>query len=184
MYKGVEHSDTEDSDKSDSSDSEYGSDEDQKPKDSQDAAHDEDKQQESTKNKVKDQCSPSQDKEGKAERGVGSDSALGDATTKASDSQTKEKISKDTEKEKESSEKTLAPVSAPGPREKSQGKEETTHPMTVEDSDSERELVIDLGDEQEGKDKKRSRKDNNAVKESPAGKSEGESWSVDFLLIP
>lgn len=181
VYKGVEHSDSEDSDKSDSSDSEYGSDEDQKPKDSQDAAHNEDEQQESTKNKVKDQCSPSQDKEGKAERVVGSDSALGDATTKASDSQTKEKISKDTDKE--SSEKTLAPVTAPGPREKSQGKEETTHPMTVEDSDSERELVIDLGDEQEGKHKKRSRKDNSTVKESPAGKSEGESCTVDFLLI-
>lgn len=44
----------------------------------------------------------------------------------------------------------------------------------MEDSDSERELVIDLGEEQGGKDKKKGRRDNTASKESSAGKPEGE----------
>lgn len=172
VYKGVEHSDSEDSDKSDSSDSECGSDDEQKTKDSQDAAPNDEAQKEPTKTKVKDQPSPSQDKESKAERLVGSESAAGDATATASDA-TKEIINKDSEKE--SSEKTKAPPLSPGPREKSLVKEETKQSVPVEDSDSERELVIDLGEEQGGKDKKRSRKDNTTVRESSTGKPESKS---------
>uniref|UniRef100_A0A4W6F4J7 Zinc finger MYND-type containing 8 n=1 Tax=Lates calcarifer TaxID=8187 RepID=A0A4W6F4J7_LATCA len=153
VYKGVEHSDSEDSDKSDSSDSEYGSDDEQKTKDGQDAAPNDEAQKDPTKSKVKDQSSPSQDKEGKADTLVASESAAGDATATASDSPTKEKISSDSEKE--SPEKPKAPP-------------ETKQPVPVEDSDSERELVIDLGEEQGGKDRKRSRKDPTTAKESPA----------------
>lgn len=182
MYKGVEHSDTEDSDKSDSSDSEYGSDDEQKTKYSQDVAPSDEAQKELTKSQVKDQPSPSQDKEGKIERFVsGSETGAGDAAATATDATTKEKISEDPDKE--SLEKTIAPPSSPVPREKSQMKEETKQFMPVEDSDSERELVIDLGEEQGGKDKKRSRKDNNTVKGTSAGKPDGESCTF-FLLIP
>lgn len=173
VYKGVEHSDSEDSEKSESSDSEYGSDDEQKTKDSQDAVNKDEAQKEPTKNKVKDQTSPSQDKEGKAERPGASESAAGDATTAASEASTKEIKSKDSEKG--CSEKTKASPSSPGPREKSQVKEEKKPCLPVDDSDSERELVIDLGEDQGGRDKKRSRKDNTTVKESSAGKPEGES---------
>uniref|UniRef100_A0A8C4GQ77 Zinc finger MYND-type containing 8 n=1 Tax=Dicentrarchus labrax TaxID=13489 RepID=A0A8C4GQ77_DICLA len=176
VYKGVEHSDSEDSDKSDSSDSEYASDEEQKTKDGQDVAPNDEAQKEPAKSKVKDQTSPSQDKEGKADGVVGSESAAGDTTATASDAPTKEKISKDSEKE--SPEKTKAPPASPGPRDKSQVKEDAKQSVPVEDSDSERELVIDLGEDQGGKDRKRSRKENAAVKESSAGKPEGETPST------
>lgn len=176
VYKGVEHSDSEDSDKSDSSDSEYASDDEQKTKDGQDAAPNDEAQKEPTKTKVKDQSSQNQDKEGKADK---ADSAAGDASATVSDAPTKEKIGKDSEKE--SPEKMKAPPASPASREKSQVKEEAKQLAQVEDSDSERELVIDLGEEQGGKDRKRSRKDN-ALKDSSAGKPEGESFT--FLLIP
>ncbi|XP_075904048.1 MYND-type zinc finger-containing chromatin reader ZMYND8 isoform X6 [Nelusetta ayraudi] len=167
-YKGEEHSDSEDSDKSDSSDSEYGSEEEQKIKDSSDAAPTDEVQKELTKAKVKDQPSPSQD--GEAEEPVGPESAADDAAAAApSDSPTKE-AKKD--QEKESSEATKASPSSPAPREKSQVKEDKKLPVSVEDSDSERELVIDLGEEQGGRDKKRGRRDHTTVKESSAGKAE------------
>ncbi|XP_049435661.1 protein kinase C-binding protein 1 isoform X6 [Epinephelus fuscoguttatus] len=179
VYKGVEHSDSEDSDKSDSSDSEYASDEEQKTKDGQDAAPDDEAQKEPTKSKVKEQPSLSQDKEGKADTLVASETAAGDATTTPSDAPTKEKIS--TDSEKESPEKTKAPPASPGLREKAQAKEEAKQPVAVEDSDSERELVIDLGEEQGGKDRKRSRRDNTTAKESSAGKPEGKAPTPSTL---
>ncbi|XP_044032397.1 protein kinase C-binding protein 1 isoform X3 [Siniperca chuatsi] len=179
VYKGVEHSDSEDSDKSDSSDSEYASDEEQKTKHGQDTAPNDEAQTEPTKSKGKEQPSPSQDKEGKAETLVASESAAGDSTATASDAPTKDKISKDSEKE--SPEKAKAPPASPGPREKAQMKELAKQPVPVEDSDSERELVIDLGEEQGGKDRKRSRKDNTIVKESSAGKPEGKALTPSTL---
>uniref|UniRef100_A0A8C9ZWF7 Zinc finger MYND-type containing 8 n=1 Tax=Sander lucioperca TaxID=283035 RepID=A0A8C9ZWF7_SANLU len=164
VYKGVEHSDSEDSDKSDSSDSEYASDEEQKTKDGRDAAPNDEAQKEPTKSKVKDQPSVSQDKEGKADSLVASETAAGDATATASNASPKEKMS--TDSEKESPEQTKAPPSSPGLREKAQVKEEAKQPVPVEDSDSERELVIDLGEEQGGKNRRRSRKDNATVKDT------------------
>lgn len=172
VYKGVEHSDSEDSDKSDSSDSEYASDEEQKAKDGQDTTPNDEAYKEPSKSRVKDQPSPSQDKEGKPDVPVASESAAGDINATASDAPTKEKVSTDVEKE--SPEKTKAPPGSPVPREKAQVKDEAKQPVTVEDSDSERELVIDLGEDQGGKDRKRSRKDNATVKESSAGKPESE----------
>ncbi|XP_019123942.1 protein kinase C-binding protein 1 isoform X3 [Larimichthys crocea] len=178
VYKGVEHSDSEDSDKSDSSDSEYASDDEQKTKDGQDAAPNDEAQKEPTKTKVKDQSSQNQDKEGKADKLVAADSAAGDASATLSDAPTKEKIGKDSEKE--SPEKMKAPPASPASREKSQVKEEAKQLAQVEDSDSERELVIDLGEEQGGKDRKRSRKDN-ALKDSSAGKPEGKALTPSTL---
>ncbi|XP_031712530.1 protein kinase C-binding protein 1 isoform X3 [Anarrhichthys ocellatus] len=178
VYKGVEHSDSEDSDKSDSSDSEYASDEEQITKDGQDAASSDEAQKDSTKSKAKDQPSPSQE-EGKADSHVASETTAGDATAAASDASTNEKMS--TDSEKESPEKTKAPPASPSLREKAQAKEEAKQPVPVEDSDSERELVIDLGEEQGGKDRKRSRKDNATVKDSSAGKTEGKTLTPSTL---
>nr|XP_046240585.1 protein kinase C-binding protein 1 isoform X3 [Scatophagus argus] len=179
VYKGEERSDSEDSDKSDTSDSEYGSDDEQKTRDSQDAATSDEALKEPTKSKVKDQPSPCQDKESKADTLMGSKSTTGDAAATASEVPTKEKTS--TDSEKESQEKSKAPPASPGPREKSQVKEDAKQSIPVEDSDSERELVIDLGEEQGGKDRKRSRKDNTTVKESSAGKPEGKALTPPTL---
>uniref|UniRef100_A0A672J7R7 Zinc finger, MYND-type containing 8 n=1 Tax=Salarias fasciatus TaxID=181472 RepID=A0A672J7R7_SALFA len=156
VYKGVEHSDSEDSDKSDSSDSEYASDDEQKTKDGQDAVASEEAQKEPQKSKVKGQP------------GLGPD---GEAK-----SPTKEKLNSDSEKE--IPEKTKAPPESPASKEKCHIKQETKQTVPVEDSDSERELVIDLGEDQGGKDRKRSRKDSATAKESAAGKPEGETLKV------
>ncbi|XP_033977668.1 protein kinase C-binding protein 1 isoform X2 [Trematomus bernacchii] len=171
VYKSVEHSDSEDSDKSDSSDSEYASDEEQKTKDGQDAASNDDAQKEPIKSKGKDQPSVSQDKEGKADSLEASDTAESDASAAASDAPKREKTSVDSEKE--SPVKTKATPLSPPLREKGQAKQDAKPP--VEDSDSERELVIDLGEEQGSKDRKRSRKDHTTLKESSVGKSEGKA---------
>ncbi|KAM3878397.1 MYND-type zinc finger-containing chromatin reader ZMYND8 [Diretmus argenteus] len=178
VYKGVEHSDSEDSDKSDSSDSEYASDEEQKPKDGQDALPNDKGQKETSKTVVKDQPSPSQDKEAKPDVPVASKSAAGDAAAATgSNVLAKEKAS--TDSDKETTEKTKAAPTLPVPREKV--KEEVRQPMPVEDSDSERELVIDLGEEQGGKERKRSRRDNITAKEPPAGKPEGKAPTLSTL---
>ncbi|KAM9408809.1 MYND-type zinc finger-containing chromatin reader ZMYND8 isoform 2-T2 [Pholidichthys leucotaenia] len=180
VYKGVEHSDSEDTDKSDSSDSEYGSDEEQKTKSDQDTTASEKPQQEPTKSKVKDQPSPSKEEESRADRLVESESTAGNASAKESDAPlAKEKLS--AESEKESGEKTKAPPDSPAPKEKSQVKQEAKQTMPVEDSDSERELVIDLGEDQGGKDRKKSRKDSTTVKESAAAKAEGKSVTPSTL---
>ncbi|XP_034553368.1 protein kinase C-binding protein 1 isoform X4 [Notolabrus celidotus] len=172
-YKGVEQSESDDSDKSDSSDSEYASDEEQKTKDGQDTEQSEDAQKEPAKGKVKDQVPLSQDKEGRAGSLMASESAADDTATTGADASTKVKTSKDSEKD--SSEKSKGTPKSTSPREKAQVKDEAKQSGPVEDSDSERELVIDLGEEQGGKDRKRSRKDNNTVKESSANKLEGKA---------
>lgn len=180
VYKGVEHSDSEETDKSDSSDSEYGSDEEQKTKNEQDTAPSEEPQKEPTKTNVKDQPSPSNEEEGRADLLVTTESAAGEASVTVSDAQTKEKTS--SEVEKESPEKSKAPQESPVPREKSQVKQETKQTVPVEDSDSERELVIDLGEEQGGKERKRRRKDSATVKDSTTGKVEGDSYTFSVCL--
>lgn len=172
-YKGVEHSDSEDSEKSDSSDSEDSSDVEQKAKNNQDAASASEAQEETPK---KDQTSPEQDGDSKTEK-VESE---GDSSAVSSDALNKETTSKDSEKD--NPEKAPVPASH-GPGEKTQGNVETSQPVPVEDSDSERELVIDLGDDQEGKDRKRSKKDNSAVKDSSAGKCEGVVKLFHLLIL-
>ncbi|XP_047439131.1 protein kinase C-binding protein 1 isoform X4 [Mugil cephalus] len=177
VYKGVEHSDSEDSDKSDSSDSEYASDEEQKTKEGQDTEPNEgEPQKESTKAKAKDQAPLSQEEEGKTDVPVAShvEPTAGHASATLSDAPAKEKISTDVEKE--SPEKNKSPPESSAPKEKPQVKQETKQTVPVEDSDSERELVIDLGEEQSGRDRKRSRKD--GTKDSTAGKPDGKALTT------
>uniref|UniRef100_A0A673MLH2 Protein kinase C-binding protein 1-like n=1 Tax=Sinocyclocheilus rhinocerous TaxID=307959 RepID=A0A673MLH2_9TELE len=142
VYKGVEHSDTEESDKSVSSDSEYGSDDEQKSKSGQD------------------------------------DKTVADDKNEKEPPKKKSKPS--AAAEKEPPEKLKAAPASPDPREKPKGSEEAVQPASVDedmDSDSERELVIDLGEEQAGKKRKRNRKDSaagTALKEPTASKPEGQ----------
>uniref|UniRef100_A0A8B9RFK4 Protein kinase C binding protein 1, like n=1 Tax=Astyanax mexicanus TaxID=7994 RepID=A0A8B9RFK4_ASTMX len=160
VYKGVEHSDSEDSDKSDSSDSEYASDDEQKPKSSQESSADDKTEKEPSKKKPK--ISPP------ADENKDSSSTEVSATpitttksetlpkTKASISPAKEKPVIEPEKE--------VPKTAPAsssPKEKPKLAEEARQPASVDvdmDSDSERELVIDLGEEPGGRERKRGRK--------------------------
>ncbi|XP_067362023.1 MYND-type zinc finger-containing chromatin reader ZMYND8 isoform X1 [Channa argus] len=177
VYKGVEHSDSEDSDKSDSSDSEYASDEEPKSKEGQDTLPNDEDQKDPAKSKVKDQ--PSNNQGGKVDTRVASDSAAGETTVLASDAPITDKTS--TDSETETVEKTQATHASPNPRERAQVKEEAKQPVPGEDSDSERELVIDLGEELGGKDRKRSRKDNTTVKDTSASKTEGKSLTPSTL---
>ncbi|XP_060925344.1 MYND-type zinc finger-containing chromatin reader ZMYND8 isoform X2 [Limanda limanda] len=174
VYKGVEHSDSEESDKSDSSDSEYASDDEQKTKEGQDTVTNDEAKEDTIKNKVKDLSSPRQDKEGTTDIVLASESAAGDKASTASDVPAKEKISTDSGKQSPAKSKAPPAVSLP-PRGKSQVKDERKQPAPVEDSDSERELVIDLGEEKRGKDRKRGRKDTTSLKETPASKPEGKA---------
>ncbi|KFP04124.1 Protein kinase C-binding protein 1, partial [Calypte anna] len=139
VYTAVEHSDSEDSEKSDTSDSEY-SDEDQKSKNDQEDGEDKegtrsDKESLSLKKKPK----PPAQNEDKEEL-----KSTSPEVEKIDDS-VKEKAIADTEKEFSEKGKGLQhPV-----KEKLKGKDETDSP-TVHlglDSDSESELVIDLGDD-------------------------------------
>uniref|UniRef100_A0A674BIN2 Protein kinase C binding protein 1, like n=1 Tax=Salmo trutta TaxID=8032 RepID=A0A674BIN2_SALTR len=125
VYKGVEHSDSEDSEKSDSSDSEYLSDEEHRQKS---AAHDDKDKAERESRKRPKASTQGEDKE---------------AVTETRDKKNSEALLKDRPgingPERDSQEKTGAPRALAGPD---------------QDSDSERELVIDLGDEQGGRDRK------------------------------
>ncbi|XP_049611073.1 MYND-type zinc finger-containing chromatin reader ZMYND8 isoform X2 [Syngnathus scovelli] len=146
VYKGVDHSDTDDSEKSDSSDSEYASDEEHKPK------------------------SSVQDEKGKADRkrprasaeAENKDSVGGMVEKSTSATQLKEKQGSNGQEEA-LQEKPRMTQSQPLP-DKPKAPEESRTPNATtsaaeQDSDSERELVIDLGDEHGGRDSKRSRKD-------------------------
>uniref|UniRef100_A0A672SH41 Zinc finger MYND-type containing 8 n=1 Tax=Sinocyclocheilus grahami TaxID=75366 RepID=A0A672SH41_SINGR len=166
VYKGVEHSDTEESDKSVSSDSEYASDDEQKSKSGQD------------------------------DKTVADDKNEKEPPKKNQKTSTSEHITKDKpgmDSEKEPPEKLKAAPASPDSREKPKGSEEAMQPASVDedmDSDSERELVIDLGEEQAGKKRKRNRKDSAAVtalKEPTASKPEDPSQSpmaVPLNIIP
>ncbi|NXH10741.1 PKCB1 protein, partial [Bucco capensis] len=139
VYTAVEHSDSEDSEKSDTSDSEY-SDEDQKSKNDQEDGEDKegarsDKESLSLKKKPK----PSAQNEDKEELKSTSPEA------EKTDDPDKEKAITDSEKEFSEKAKSLQHPT----KEKLKGKDETDSP-TVHlglDSDSESELVIDLGDD-------------------------------------
>uniref|UniRef100_A0A8C7SZ73 Zinc finger, MYND-type containing 8 n=1 Tax=Oncorhynchus mykiss TaxID=8022 RepID=A0A8C7SZ73_ONCMY len=165
VYKGVEHSDSEDSDKSDSSDSEYASDEEQKPKGGQHTEANDKGEKDTSKRGSKDPLPPIQNKEGKTE-GPGPATAtatMGDAGPP---------------------EKAKAVPASLAPREKPQVKQEARQTSLVDDSDSERELVIDLGEDQGGRDRKRTRKDAHASKDPPTNKTEGKAPTLSSALTP
>ncbi|KAK0136180.1 Protein kinase C-binding protein 1 [Merluccius polli] len=166
VYKGVEHSDSEESDKSDSSDSEYASDEERKPKDGPDAPASDKNPKEPSLSKVPEPSSPSKDEESSPENIVASKSASSLSSPTAPDESLKDRPSADGDKK--SPDRTKAASASPVSLEKPQLKEVVQRSVPVEDSDSERELVIDLGEEQAGKEKKRARKDNTLAKSTPA----------------
>ncbi|XP_014465111.1 MYND-type zinc finger-containing chromatin reader ZMYND8 isoform X1 [Alligator mississippiensis] len=152
VYTAVEHSDSEDSEKSDTSDSEYITDEDQKSKNDQEDGEDKesgrsDKESLTMKKKPK---TPAQ-VEDKEELKSTSPSA------EKTDVPVKEKANTDSEKEFSEKGKSLQHPA----KEKLKGKDETDSP-TVHlglDSDSESELVIDLGEDHCGREGRKNKKE-------------------------
>ncbi|XP_026131118.1 protein kinase C-binding protein 1-like isoform X5 [Carassius auratus] len=182
VYKGVEHSDSEESDKSDCSDSEYGSEDEQKSKSGQDDknAVDDKNEKEPPKKKSKPSVATAGENASSTESvATASTTTKGETSQKTSTSEpiAKDKPGMDSEKE---------PVAPPDSREKPKGSEEVMQLASVDvDSDSERELVIDLGEEQAGKERKRNRKDSAAVtalKEPTASKPEGKATPISSSL--
>ncbi|KAJ7332007.1 hypothetical protein JRQ81_014187 [Phrynocephalus forsythii] len=152
----VEHSDSEDSEKSDSSDSEYISDDEQKSKNDQ-----EEEEKEGTRNDkeplpVKKKPKPSTPTEEKEDiKSTSSD-------VEKTDTPAKDKSNGDSDKELSEKGKSLTHPA----KEKLKSKDETDSP-TVHlglDSDSESELVIDLGEDQCGREGRKNKKE---PKESP-----------------
>ncbi|XP_045050382.2 MYND-type zinc finger-containing chromatin reader ZMYND8 isoform X9 [Desmodus rotundus] len=153
VYTAVEHSDSEDSEKSDSSDSEYISDDEQKSKNEPEDAEDKeggrmDKELSAAKKKPK-LANPVEIKEE-----LKSPSPPGE---KADPDSAKEKASP--QPEKDFVEK--AKPSPHPPKDKLKGKDEMDSP-TVHlglDSDSESELVIDLGEDHSGREGRKNKKE-------------------------
>lgn len=158
----VDHSDSEDSEKSDSSDSEYLSDEEHKPK------------------------SSNQDDKDKAERKWPKASTDGDTKDGVTGKAALETALKDKQAsngpERDLQDKPVMPQSQPTtekPKAPEEGRAAAAKSAAEQDSDSERELVIDLGDEQGGHESKKARRDAGAStakpsKESNVAKVEGE----------
>ncbi|XP_051832482.1 protein kinase C-binding protein 1 isoform X1 [Antechinus flavipes] len=166
VYTAVEHSDSEDSEKSDTSDSEYISDDEQKTKIEQEETEDKessrtDKDSTALKKKPK-PPTPVEIKE---------DLKSTSPPTEKSDPLVKEKPTTDPEKDFPEKVKTLPhPV-----KEKVKGKDETDSP-TVHlglDSDSESELVIDLGEDHSGREGRKTRKESKEppLKQEAVGKA-------------
>ncbi|XP_049921080.1 protein kinase C-binding protein 1-like isoform X9 [Epinephelus moara] len=164
VYKGVDHSDSEDSEKSDSSDSEYLSDDEHKPKSS--AQDDKDKAERKR---------PKASTEGENKEGV-----AGTADKATSEPPLKDKQSTNGP-DRDLQDKPRTPQSQPvtdKPKAAEEGRTAAATSATEQDSDSERELVIDLGDEHGGRDSKRARREPGAsaaktLKEPNAAKLEG-----------
>lgn len=162
VYKGVDHSDSEDSEKSDSSDSEFLSDEEHKPK------------------------SSNQDEKDKAERKWPKASADGDTKDGVTGKAAPETALKDKQAsngpERDLQDKPVTPQSqlaTEKPKAPEEGRAAAAKSAAEQDSDSERELVIDLGDEQGGHESKKARRDAGAStakpsKECNVAKVEGE----------
>ncbi|XP_058418537.1 MYND-type zinc finger-containing chromatin reader ZMYND8 isoform X17 [Diceros bicornis minor] len=153
VYTAVEHSDSEDSEKSDSSDSEFISDEEQKSKNEPEEAEDKegsrvDKEPSAVKKKPK-LANPVETKEELK--------STSPTSEKADPCSVKEKASP--QPEKDFSEK--AKPSPHPTKDKLKGKDETDSP-TVHlglDSDSESELVIDLGEDHSGREGRKNKKE-------------------------
>lgn len=175
VYKGVDHSDTEDSEKSDSSDSEYLSDEEHKPKSS--AQDDKDKA---------DRKRPKASTNGENKEGV----------TGTGDRATPEPLLKEKQgsngPDREPQDKAKTPQTQPlsdKPKTTEEGRAAAATSVGEQDSDSERELVIDLGDEHGGRDSKRARREPGAsaaktLKESNVAKLEGKQPSSAAAVAP
>ncbi|XP_062932178.1 MYND-type zinc finger-containing chromatin reader ZMYND8 isoform X2 [Cynocephalus volans] len=153
VYTAVEHSDSEDSEKSDSSDGEYISDDEQKPKNEPEDTEDkEGSQMDREPSAVKKKPKPANPVEIKEEL-----KSTSPTSEKADPGPVKDKASP--EPEKDFSEK--AKPSPHPTKDKLKGKDETDSP-TVHlglDSDSESELVIDLGEDHSGREGRKNKKE-------------------------
>ncbi|XP_008570771.1 PREDICTED: protein kinase C-binding protein 1 isoform X2 [Galeopterus variegatus] len=153
VYTAVEHSDSEDSEKSDSSDGEYISDDEQKPKNEPEDTEDkEGSQMDREPPAVKKKPKPANPVEIKEEL-----KSTSPTSEKADPGAVKDKASP--EPEKDFSEK--AKPSPHPTKDKLKGKDETDSP-TVHlglDSDSESELVIDLGEDHSGREGRKNKKE-------------------------
>ncbi|XP_045430738.1 protein kinase C-binding protein 1 isoform X22 [Pipistrellus kuhlii] len=161
VYTAVEHSDSEDSEKSDSSDSEYISDDEQKSKNEPEDVEDKeaaqvDKELPAVKAKPK-LASPVEVKEELK--------SLSPPGEKAEPGSAKDKASPPPEKD-------FAEKAKPSPlptKDKMKGKDETDSP-TVHlglDSDSESELVIDLGEDHSGREGRKNKKESKEPSPKP-----------------
>ncbi|KAH0511065.1 Protein kinase C-binding protein 1 [Microtus ochrogaster] len=152
VYTAVEHSDSENSEKSESSDSEYVSDEEQKPKNEQEDPEEKegsrvDKEAPAVKKKPK----PANPVEIKEEAKSNSP-----ASEKAEPAPAKDKASPEPEKDSEKAKPSPHPT-----KDKLKGKDDTDSP-TVHlglESDSESELVIDLGEDPSGREGRKNKKE-------------------------
>ncbi|XP_036959986.1 protein kinase C-binding protein 1-like isoform X3 [Acanthopagrus latus] len=171
VYKGVDHSDSEDSEKSDSSDSEYLSDEEHKPKSS--AQDDKDKAERKR---------PKTSTEGEIKEGLAKTSP--EALLK--DKQGSNGPDRDLQDKPRTPQSQPHSDKAKAPEE---GRAAAATSVGEQDSDSERELVIDLGDDHAGRDSKRARREPGASaaktpKESNVAKLEGKVPSSAAAAAP
>ncbi|XP_046725352.1 protein kinase C binding protein 1, like isoform X3 [Silurus meridionalis] len=168
VYQGVDHSDTDDSDKSDSSDSEYASEEEPNLKN---ATKNEDHEDVVLKNKKRPRPTSSQPQNNKNQsqnvtEKLASEPPLKKRTGGVS--------------EKEGQEKPRVNQQTQSHREKPAAGREGKAGTVDADSDSERELVIDLGEEHGGKERKKPKKEasslsNSTTKDNAAIKTEGKA---------
>ncbi|XP_072512490.1 protein kinase C binding protein 1, like isoform X4 [Salminus brasiliensis] len=169
VYRGVDHSDSDDSDKSDSSDSEYASEEEHGPKDSN---HDNGIHKDSKK---RPRTPTSQPQDNKAHPPP-------TAEKTASEPPAKKKSSGVLEKEPQEKPKTThqQPPQKEKPLAGQGGKTAKDHDL---DSDSERELVIDLGEEHGGRERKKPKREtpsapSSTAKDTAAVKPEGKTQTA------
>ncbi|XP_016333153.1 protein kinase C-binding protein 1-like isoform X1 [Sinocyclocheilus anshuiensis] len=179
VYRGVEHSDSDDSDKSDSSDSEYMSEDEQKPKNTNhnNSVH------KDSKKRPRPPSTQGQDQDAAPSTAGGTPG--GDK--KSSDPQTKEKLSSGVEKDSQEKSKPLQQTqkerSQPGQDARPAGSE-----LDV-DSDSERELVIDLGEEPGGREKKKAKRETpsapiSTTKDQTGIKTDGKTSASTSISAP
>uniref|UniRef100_A0A8C1MW69 Protein kinase C binding protein 1, like n=1 Tax=Cyprinus carpio TaxID=7962 RepID=A0A8C1MW69_CYPCA len=149
VCRRVEHSDSDDSDKSDSSDSEYMSEDEQKSKNSNhnNSAH------RDSKKRARPPSAQAQEQD--AAPSIAGGTSGGDK--KSSDPQTKDKLSSGMEKDSQEKSK---PLQQPQKERSQSGQDARPAGSELDvDSDSERELVIDLGEEPGGREKKRAKRE-------------------------
>ncbi|XP_069507395.1 MYND-type zinc finger-containing chromatin reader ZMYND8 isoform X2 [Ambystoma mexicanum] len=173
VYKAAEHSDSDDTEKSDTSDSEYLSDEEQKLKNDQDEGDEKENNRTERESTAKKKPKPLVQPDIKEE--VESKSPAKDEA----ESPVKDK----TDVEKETTEK-MKCVPQPS-KEKLKGKDETDSP-TVHlglDSDSENELVIDLGDEHSGREGRKIKKESKEAITKPQDTS-GKTPATTSITTP
>ncbi|KAJ3586357.1 hypothetical protein NHX12_012757 [Muraenolepis orangiensis] len=181
VYKGVDHSDSEDSDKSDSSDSQYPSDDEHKPKSS---VHEDKDRVERKRPRTLGQGGENNHKEG-----GGLDT--GDKVTP--DPSVKDKQGNNgTDRDPQDKSRLplgQSPLDITKSLEEGRSAGPASSSAVEQDSDSERELVIDLGEENGGRDRKRPKKEPvtsvaKTVKDPSSIKTEGKFPSSAVTASP